>query len=248
MRRRRRHSRHGRPFLWRRASSARDCGRSSMWLRCEGLVVAFVGTPLVVGAGLYGALAGPGAPSISAAGVVCTLALSLYLLIVRAGRVLVGFIALTGMALAVLVPRVTAEIALSERGHRKDVIVTAVQAEQAPSGRSAGVLCSYAWEDGAPVLVPIRRGCRTTTSAGEHISVLFDPRGVITPRAAGPFRLGRFAVTAALALMLPVLCVAAVQRSYRSPAPHRTPQDLVQRKPGSRVRGRGRRGPRASKS
>ncbi|MDO0930346.1 hypothetical protein QQY66_01000 [Streptomyces sp. DG2A-72] len=217
---RRRRARRRRSFLRGPGRSPGYSSSPSTWSVAEGLFVAFVGTVLVVGSSVYCVLAGPAALSAGEAGAICTLALALYLLIVRAGRVLVGAIVLTGLALSVLLPRVTAEIALTERGHRQDVIVTAVQTEQTASGRGSGVRCTYAWEDGAPVSVRIRRGCGTTTSAGEHLTVLFDPKGVITPRAVGPFRLGRFVGTAALTLALPLLCVVAVARSYRLPAAH----------------------------
>ncbi|ELS50993.1 hypothetical protein [Streptomyces viridochromogenes] len=180
----------------------------------EGLAVAVVATVLVIGAGVYGTLAGPAALRDGAGSVVCTLALALYLTFVRANRALVGAVVLTSMALSVLTPRVTAEIALTERGHRQDVLVTAVLAEQPSLGRSSTPRCSYAWQNGKPVSVAIRRACRATTAVGERITVMVDPKGVLSPRAVGHFRLGRLWVTVGLALLFPLLCFVAVQRSY----------------------------------
>lgn len=195
-------------------------GRRPAGMAGEGLFVSLIGSVLVIGSSVVGTLTGPETLRSGAAGVVCTLALALYLLIVGAGRVLVGAVVVTGLALAVLVPRVTAEIALTERGHRQDVVVTAVQTEQSPNGRSAR-RCSFAWQDGVPVPVAVQRGCQATTAVGDRITVLFDPRGVLTPRATGRFRLGRLIGTAVLALVLPVLCFLAVARSYQLPPPRK---------------------------
>lgn len=186
----------------------------------EAVFVACLGTVLVVGSGVFGALAEAPELRAGAAAVVCTLALALYLLIVRAGRVLIGAVVLTGLALSVLTPRVTAEIVLTERGLRQEVIVTAVHAKPSPAGGAPGLRCSYALEDGGPLAVPTRRGCPPTASAGDRIPVLFDPKGVLTPRAAGAFRLGRFIGTVALALLLPLLCFITVMRSHRLPPAH----------------------------
>lgn len=186
--------------------------------------MAVVGTVLAVGACVYGTLAGPPVLRNGAGGVVCALALALYLIIVRTHRVLVGVVVLTGMALSVLVPRVTAEIALAERGHRQEVTVTAVLAGQSSPGRGTAPVCSYTWQDGTPVSGQIRRGCHAATTVGERITVMVDPTGVIPPRAAGPFRLGRLMLTVALALLLPLLCAVAVARSYRFPVDRAAPR------------------------
>lgn len=214
---RRARRRGGRLPWWRLVNLSR---RRPSGMAVEGLLVALIGTVLVVGAGVVGTLTGPAAVRSGAAGVVCTLALTLYLLIVRAGRVLVCAVVMTGLALAVFVPRVTAEVALTERGLRQDVIVTAVRTVQSPDGRSSQ-RCSFALQDGAPVPVAIRRGCQAHTTVGERITALFDPKGVLTPRATGPIRLGRLIGTAVLALLLLVLCFLAVARSYRLPPQHK---------------------------
>jgi hypothetical protein len=168
---------------------------------------------LVAGSSASGVLTGPDALRSGATGVVCALALALYFLIVRSGRVLVGTVVLTALALAVFTPRVTAEIALTERGLHEDVIVTAVQAGRSPQGRIT-LHCSFARADGVPVPGAIRRGCRSGIAVGDRITVLFDPKGVLAPRAKGQFRLGRLIATGALALTLPVLRFLAVVRSY----------------------------------
>lgn len=183
----------------------------------EGAVVSVAGTLLVVGSSAIGVLAGPAAFRSGAAGVVCILGLALYLLIVRAGRVLVVGVVVVGVALAVFIPRVTAEITLTERGYRQDVFVTAVQSERSTQGRTDR-RCTFSWADGEPVPVAIRRGCQAHTTVGERVAVLFDPRGVLAPRAAGRFRTGRFIGTGPLALVLPVLCLLAVARSYCLPS------------------------------
>jgi hypothetical protein len=180
----------------------------------EQLVVALDGSALVIGSSVVGVFAGSEALRSGATGVVC--ALALYLSIVRAGRMLVAAVTVTGLALAVLVPRVTAEVTINERGQREDVIVTAVQTQEAPDGRSTR-RCSFARQDGDPIQVAVRRGCQATTTAGERITVLFDLQGVLTPRAAGHLRIGRLTVTIMLALALPVLAFLAVARSYRLP-------------------------------
>jgi hypothetical protein len=185
----------------------------------EGVLVAVLGTVLVVGSSVVGTLVGPATLRSGGAGVVCALALGLYLLIVRAGRVAVAAV-VTGLVLAVLVPRVTAEVALNERGQRQDVVVTAIQTELSSNGRSTRH-CSFALRDGDPVPFAIRRGCQERTSVGEQITVLFDPKGVLTPRATGHFRFGRLITTAALALAMAVLSFLAVTRSYRLPPSHK---------------------------
>ncbi|WP_151484071.1 hypothetical protein [Streptomyces albicerus] len=214
MRGRRARRRNSRALLW---GPADYFGRPPTGLVAEGVLVAFLGTVLIVGSSAVGSLTGSATLRSGAAGVVCALALALYLLIVRAGRALVGAVVVTGLALSVLVPRVTAEITLAERGQRQEVIVTAVQTARSP-GSSADRSCSFAREDGVPVPVPIRRGCQAYTTVGDRITAVFDPQGVITPRAVGRFRLGRLIGTGALALVLPGLCLIAVVRSYRIPS------------------------------
>ncbi|MET8721493.1 hypothetical protein [Streptomyces misionensis] len=110
-----------------------------------------------------------------------------------------------------------AEIALTERGHRQDAFVTAVQSERSTQGRTDR-RCTFSWADGEPVPVAVRRGCQAHTTVGERLTVLFDPGGVLAPRAAGRFRTGRLLGTGLLALVLPVLCFLAVARSYCLPS------------------------------
>jgi type II secretory pathway pseudopilin PulG len=200
-----------RAVLW---GPAEYPGRPPVWLVREGVVVGLLGTLCVVGCAAVARLAGVPAARAGAGGVVCALALTLYLLVVRAGRVLVGAVAVLGVLLALLVPQVTADIVMAERGQRQEVVVTAVRSSLSGHAGATG-LCSFAHVDGVPLTGPVLRGCRSSTAAGDRVEVLFDPAGVLTPRAAGTFDAGRMAGTVALALALPLLCLIAVVRSYR---------------------------------
>jgi hypothetical protein len=200
-----------RAVLW---GPAEYPGRPPLWLVREGVVVGLLGTFCVIGCAAAFRLSGVPAMRAGADGVVCALALTLYLLVVRAGRVLVGAVTVLGVLLALLVPQVTADIVMAERGQRQEVVVTAVRSS--PSGRvGATGPCSFAHVDGVALTGPVRRACRASPAAGDRVEVLFDPKGVLTPRAAGTFDAGRLAGTVALALTLPPVCLIAVVRSYR---------------------------------
>lgn len=53
-----------------------------------------------------------------------------------------------------------------------------------------------------------------------YLGAVRPPEGVLAPRAAGDFRLGRFLGTMALALLLPLSCLVAVMSSHRLSAAH----------------------------
>lgn len=185
------------------------------WLVSEGLTVGLIGVAAVVGPGVAGVLTGSAALRTGEPGVVVTLGLALYLFITGAGRALIGAVAVTGMFLAVLTPRATAEAVLARGGVVRQVVVTSV-AVQHDNGRGRRY-CAVRHSDGTPVSVRIWRGCEETTGPGDHISMVYDPKGRVPPRglAASGAHTQPYAEPAGAGLALVTLCVVAVVRSYR---------------------------------
>ncbi|NGO81458.1 hypothetical protein G6045_38240 [Streptomyces sp. YC504] len=185
-----------------------------LWLRIEGIAVALVGTLAVIGCTVAAVLAGLPSSKAVAAGVVAVLALTLYLLVTRAGRLISGVVAGLGIALAMVVPQAATELTLAGRGERVQVVVTAVDVSSEDEDR---YLCSVRHGDGTPVQRRLWRGCSASVSPGESIAMVYDPKGRIAPRGASPapdtWQL--VAQGAGLAGLLAAFSYAAVVRSIR---------------------------------
>ncbi|MER5214385.1 hypothetical protein ABT063_28435 [Streptomyces sp. NPDC002838] len=205
---------HLRTMVW---GPAEFVGLPPWWLAAEGLVAGCVGVGAIVGAAVAGAWYGVPGLADGEGGLVCAAALALYLCVVRAGRALVGIVALLGVCLALQAPQAAAGLVLAERGRVESVVVTSVEGGPgAVSGRGR-YLCSVADRDGEPLKVRIWRGCGHATRPGDALAVVYDSKGRVPPRGveagmslSGPLRgLGGWAAA------LIAGCVVAVVRSYR---------------------------------
>ncbi|MFI6012595.1 hypothetical protein ACIBAG_27900 [Streptomyces sp. NPDC051243] len=151
------------------------------------------------------------------AGLVCAAALALYLSVVRAGRALIGVVAVLGVFLALQTPQAAAGVVLAERGRVESAMVTSVEGVAAVGSGRGRYFCSVADQDGVPLSVRIWRGCEQTTRPGDALAVVYDPKGRVPPRGVE----GDASWTRPLhglgswAAALVAACVIAVVRSYR---------------------------------
>lgn len=183
----------------------------------EGILAGGFGVLIIVGTGAVGIWTGASALADGEAGLVGAGALALYLAFVRAGRALIGIVAVLGVCLALRAPQAAAGVVLADRGRVQSVVVTSVDSgRQAAAGRSR-YLCSVADQDGVPLKVRIWRGCGRTTRPGDALAVVYDPEGRVSPRGvqAGATATGPLRGLAALAAALVAGCVIALVRSYR---------------------------------
>lgn len=202
---------HLRTSVW---GPAEFVGLPPWWLVGEGLLAGGLGAVAIVGTAVAGAWYGLPALAAGEAGLVCALALVLYLGVVGAGRALVGVVAVLGVCLALQVPQAAAGVVLAERGSVESVVVTSVEGAAVGRGR---YLCSVADQTGVPLRVRIWRGCGQATRPGDALAVVYDPEGHVPPRgvdrevtAVGPLR-----AVAGWAAALVAACLLAVVRSYR---------------------------------
>jgi hypothetical protein len=187
------------------------------WLLvAEGLLAGTVSAGAIVGTAVAGAWTGMPALGSGEAGLVCVGALALYLAVVRAGRALIGVVAVLGVCLALQAPQAAVGLVLAERGRVQSVVVTSVEDGRAATGRDR-YLCSVADRDGMPLSVPIWRGCGQTTRPGDALAVVYDPKGQVPPRGVetGVVTTGPLQGLAALAAALVAGSTVAVVRSYR---------------------------------
>ncbi|AQS71856.1 hypothetical protein B1H29_06905 [Streptomyces pactum] len=150
----------------------------------DGLLVGTLGTAAIVGVTLLGAWTGSPVLADGEAGLVCAAALVVRLLLVRAGRALVGIVGVLAVSLALHAPQAAAGVVLAEQGRTRPVVVTSVHGGTSPSGGAARYLCSVADPAGVPLAVLIRRGCGQATRPGDTLAVVYDPRGRVPPRGA----------------------------------------------------------------
>lgn len=202
---------HLRTSVW---GPAEFVGLPPWWLVGEGLLVAGLGAVSIVGTAVAGAWYGLPALAAGEAGLVCAVALVLYLGIMGAGRALVGVVTVLGVCLALQAPQAAAGVVLAERGSVESVVVTSVEGAAAGRGR---YLCSVADQGGIPLKVRIWRGCGQATRPGDALAVVYDPEGHVPPRGAetevtvvGPLR-----AVVGWAAALVAACLLAVVRSYR---------------------------------
>jgi hypothetical protein len=205
---------HLRSTVW---GPAEFVGLPPWWLAAEGLLVGCLGAGAIVGAAVVGAWYGIPGLAGGEGGLVCAVALVLYLCVVRAGRALVGIVALLGVCLALQAPQAAVGLVLAERGRVESAVVTAVEGGPGALSGRGRYLCSVADSDGVPLKVRIWRGCGQATQPGDELAVVYDAKGHVPPRGmeagtspSGPLRgLGGWAAT------LVTACVVAVVRSYR---------------------------------
>ncbi|MGV9995060.1 hypothetical protein [Streptomyces sp. NPDC003374] len=207
---------HVRTMVW---GPAEFVGTPPRWLVGEGVLVGSLGAGAIVGTSLFGVWTGRPSLADGEAGLVCAVAVALYLTVVGAGRALVGVVALLGVCLALQAPQAGAGLVLAERGRTQSVVVTSVGNGRPADGGSARYLCSVVDPDGVPLRVRIWRGCGQTTRPGDALAVVYDPEGAVPPRGAEPGTgmpgpLGELAPWIAA---LVVGSLVAVVRSYRLP-------------------------------
>ncbi|MFH8241309.1 hypothetical protein [Streptomyces sp. NPDC018321] len=192
-------------------------GLPPWWLIAEGLFAGVLGTGLIVGAGLFGAWTGSAAFRAGDVGVVCALSLVLYLLLVRAGRALVGIVAVLAMGLALHTPQTAVGVVLTARGQERSVVVTSVQESEDASKTRDRYLCSVASRDGAPSTARIWRGCTHSTRPGDALTLVYDPKGLVPPRGveSGTSVVDALRGLAGWAINLVIACAVAVVRSFR---------------------------------
>lgn len=205
---------HMRAFVW---GPAEFVGLPPRWLTAQGFVVGFLGAGAIIGAGALGMWAGPAALSSGEAGLAVTCVLAFYLFAIRAGRALVGIVALLGVCLALLTPQAAAGLVLAHRGLEQQAVVTGVEGTDTSATGPDRYLCSVQGSDGSPLSVRIWRGCRESTQPGDTLAVVYDPLGRVAPREAEGARPdGKpLARLAALALALVAVSTVAVARSFR---------------------------------
>ncbi|MFE4696092.1 hypothetical protein ACWCPD_40095 [Streptomyces sp. NPDC001935] len=183
----------------------------------EGLLVGALGAGSIVGAGVAGDRTGVPVLASGEAGLVCAGILVLHLVRKRAGRALVGIVAVLGVCLALQAPQAAADVVPVDGERVAPMVVTSVDDEgRAGAGRTR-LLCSVVARDGAPLTVRVLRGCGRSTRPGDVLAVVYDPEGRMPPRAlaTGPVTTGPLRALAALAAALLAGCVLAVVRSHR---------------------------------
>ncbi|MFH0522025.1 hypothetical protein ACHBTE_33265 [Streptomyces sp. M41] len=200
-------------------------GLPPWWLTGEGLLAGVLAVGGIVGSALAGAWYGIPGLAHGEAGLVCAAALALYLCVMRAGRALIGIVAVLGMCLALHAPQTAAGVVLAERGRVESVVVTSVQ--DAAGGSRARYLCSVTDRYGVPLKVRIWRGCGHTTRPGDALAVVYDPKGRVSPRGVenGGSWPKQLRDLAGWAGALVTASVIAVVRSYRLSRIRPDPQD-----------------------
>ncbi|MGW0916715.1 hypothetical protein ACWD1Z_34095 [Streptomyces sp. NPDC002784] len=209
---------HLRSTVW---GPAEFVGLPPRWLTVEGILAGCLGAGAIVGSAVAGAWYGVPGLRHGEGGLVCAAALVVYLSVLRAGRALVGIVAVLAVCLALQAPQAAAGVVLAERGRVQSALVTSVEGGPGAVSSTGRYLCSVADRDGVPLEVRIWRGCERTTRPGDKLAVVHDPRGHVPPRgveAGGP-RPGPLRGLGGWAAALVAACVVAVVRSYRlSPA------------------------------
>lgn len=192
-------------------------GRPAPRLVVEGMLLGLTSAGLVVGAGTAGVLTGHSALGTGVGGVVA-LASAVYLLFTHAGRVLLVGVAVLGGVLAWWVPGQVAEAVLAARGRPRTVVVTEVHVHRYEGRNYVKNSCSVRLPDSTPVAVEAWRSCGSSVRAGQHLTMVFDPEGVVDPtdRLLPASAAEAGAGPAAVALALAVLCCVAVIKSQPS--------------------------------
>ncbi|WP_432168194.1 hypothetical protein [Streptomyces sp. bgisy031] len=184
-----------------------------MGLLAEGLSAGSVAAAVIVGAGFVGMWGGPRTLVTGEPGLVVAAALVLYLVILRAGRVLIGLVAVLGACLALMAPDVAAGVVLQQRGLVESARVASVETA-ADRGR---IFCSVTDLDAVPPGAEVWRGCDESITPGDALPVVYDPRGRAPARGvASPGELRRAELRlAGLTAVFVAGCTVAVVRSFR---------------------------------
>ena len=153
-------------------------------MTAKGILAGCLAAVAIVGSTIAGAWYGIPGPAAGEGGLVCAALLVLYLCGVRAGRALIGIIAVLAVCLALETPQAAAGFVLAERGRVESGVVTSVEGGPADVSGGGRYLCSVIDRDGVPVKVRIWRGCERTTRPGDAIAVVYDVRGRVPPRGA----------------------------------------------------------------
>ncbi|WP_311137092.1 hypothetical protein [Streptomyces sp. I6] len=189
-------------------------GRPPGWLVAEGVLVGVVGWAAVAAPGVAGTLLGSDVLRSGEAGMVVALGLVVFLLFLRAGRALVGPIAVLGVCWAVSAPRAATEVLLAWGGEVGSAVVTSVAPGEGEAPERH--YCSVRHPDGTPVPGRIWRGCGATTAPGDPIGLVYDPQGRVPPRGTVDSGHDRELLADSLGagLALAALSTVAVVRSY----------------------------------
>lgn len=209
---------HMRSMVW---GPAEFVGLPPRWLMVEGILAGTLGAGAIVGTTVVGVWTGRSSLANGEAGLACAVALVLYLLLVRAGRALVGIVAVIAACLALQAPQAAAGVLLAAEGRVQPVVVTSVEAGRAARDGRDRYLCSVVDPDGAPLTVRIWRGCGRATRPGDALAVLYDPKGRVAPRGlgVGPTPTGPLRDLAPWFVALVVGSAVAVVRSFRLSSP-----------------------------
>ncbi|MEU2746942.1 hypothetical protein ABZ613_11700 [Streptomyces collinus] len=208
-----------RSMVW---GPAEFIGSPPLRLTAKGILAGCLAAVAIIGSTVAGAWYGIAGLAAAEGGLVCAALLVLYLCGVRAGRALVGAVAVLAVGLALQSPPAAAGFVLAERGRVESVVVVSV--EGAADARGSGrYLCSVIDRDGVPMKVRIWRGCEQTTRPGDAITVVYDVEGRVPPRGAegGGSALDALSGLGSWLAGLVFACVVAVVRSYRLSAPDR---------------------------
>ncbi|MFE0130997.1 hypothetical protein ACFWY6_05350 [Streptomyces sp. NPDC059037] len=200
---------HLRSVLWGPAEFIGIPGR----LLAEGLAVGGATAVVIVGSAFAVMWGGPRGLVTGELGLTVVAALVLYLMVLRAGRVLIGLVAVLGACLAFMAPDVAIGVVLQQRGRVEPARVASVQAE-AEHGRS---VCSVTDIDAVPAGAEVWRGCAESIWVGETQPLVLHPPGrAPTPGVATPGELrGAELRLAALSVLFVGGCTVAVVRSFR---------------------------------
>jgi hypothetical protein len=192
-------------------------------LTAKGFLAGCLAASAIVGSTVAGAWYGIPGLAAGEGGLVCAALIVLYLCGVRAGRALVGAVAVLAVCLALHAPQAAASFVLAERGRVESVVVTSVDGGSTDVPGSGRYLCSVIDQDGVPMKIRIWRGCEQTTRLGDTIAVVYDVKGRVPPRGAEGWGSALDALSGLggwLAGLVSV-CAVAVVRSYRLSAPDR---------------------------
>jgi hypothetical protein len=219
---------------WRRTAPAPECHlmahlRSTVWGPAEfmglpprrqvakGLLAGCVAAGLIVGTTVAGAWYGVPGLADGEGGLVCAAALALYLCIVRAGRALIGIVAVLAVCLALETPHAADGLVLATRGRVEPVVVTSVEGGPGAVSSRGRYFCSVADREGVPLKLRIWRGCGRTTRPGDALAVVYDRAGEVPPRGleAKASRPGPVRELGGWAAALVAGCVIAVVRTCR---------------------------------
>ncbi|MFV5993208.1 hypothetical protein ACNPQM_12345 [Streptomyces sp. NPDC056231] len=205
---------HLRTTVW---GPAEFVGLPPRWLVVEGVLAGTLGAGAIVGTTLVGAWTGQPWLADGKAGLVCAVLLVLYLVLVGAGRALIGIVALLAVCLAIHAPEASAGIVLAHRGVVRPSVVMSVEDGGETADGHGLYFCSVSDRHGVPVKVRIRRGCLRTTRPGDALLLLYDPEVRVPPRSAesGRSLTAPLRALGAWSAALVGGCVIAVVRSLR---------------------------------